>query len=82
MTQEIVLKDPTSLHEHPRNQEFFDDITGSKWDEFKTSIAQMGIMNPLIVTEGKCYASACRVSENDNLCTVIRSDSEIRVVNT
>ena len=51
MTQEIVLKNPTSLHEHPRNQEFFDDITGSKWDEFKTSIAQMGVMNPLIVTE-------------------------------
>ena len=24
MTQEIVLKNPTSLHEHPRNQEFFD----------------------------------------------------------
>lgn len=53
MTQEIVLKDPTSLHEHPRNQEFFDDIAGSKWDEFKTSIAQMGVMNPLIVTEDK-----------------------------
>ena len=23
MAQEIVLKDPASLHEHPRNQEFF-----------------------------------------------------------
>ena len=57
MTQEIVLKDPTSLHEHPRNQEFFDDITGSKWDEFKTSIAQMGVMNPLIVTEDNTVIS-------------------------
>lgn len=59
MTQEIVLKvlkDPTSLHEHPRNQEFFDDITGSKWDEFKTSIAQIGVMNPLIVTGDKHFA--------------------------
>ena len=56
MTQEIVLKNPTSLHEHPRNQEFFDDITGSKWDEFKTSIAQIGIMNPLIVTGDKRFA--------------------------
>ena len=57
MTQEIVLKNPTSLHEHPRNQEFFDDITGSKWDEFKTSIAQMGVMNPLIVTENNTVIS-------------------------
>ena len=56
MTQEIVLKNPTSLHEHPRNQEFFDDITGSKWEEFKTSIAQMGVMNPLIVTGDKRVA--------------------------
>ena len=57
MTQEIVLKNPTSLHEHPRNQEFFDDIVGSKWDEFKTSIAQMGVMNPLIVTEDNTVIS-------------------------
>ena len=57
MTQEIVLKDPTSLHEHPRNQEFFDDIVGSKWDEFKTSIAQMGVMTPLIVTENNTVIS-------------------------
>ena len=57
MTQEIVLKNPTSLHEHPRNQEFFDDITGSKWEEFKTSIAQMGVMNPLIVTEDNTVIS-------------------------
>ena len=57
MTQEIVLKDPTFLHEHPRNQEFFDDIVGSKWDEFKTSIAQMGVMNPLIVTENNTVIS-------------------------
>lgn len=56
MTQEIVLKNPTSLHEHPRNQEFFDDITGSKWDEFKTSIAQIGVMNPLNVTGDKRFA--------------------------
>lgn len=56
MAQEIVLKDPASLREHPRNQEFFDDITGSKWDEFKTSIAQIGVMNPLIVTGDKRFA--------------------------
>ena len=56
MTQEIVLKNPTALHEHPRNQEFFDDITGSKWDEFKASIAQIGIMNPLIVIGDKRFA--------------------------
>ena len=80
MTQEIVLKNPTSLHEHPRNQEFFDDITGSKWEEFKTSIAQMGVMNPLIVTGDRCFAYARRVFENDILRTIIRSDLEIHAV--
>ena len=34
---------------HPRNQEFFDDISGDDYERFKTSIKEDGVVTPLIV---------------------------------
>lgn len=42
--------DPLALHPHPRNTEFFDDIQGGKWEDFKASI-QSGIKNPLLIDQ-------------------------------
>ncbi|SHF75898.1 chromosome partitioning protein, ParB family [Caldanaerobius fijiensis DSM 17918] len=39
------------LKEHPRNSEFFDDITGKRWDEFLESIRTSGIIVPLVITQ-------------------------------
>jgi hypothetical protein len=45
------------LREHPRNKEFFDDIDGERWEEFKESIKTSGIIVPLIVTEDNIVIS-------------------------
>lgn len=37
------------LHVHPRNQEFFDDISGEDYEQFKTSIKEDGIISEIIV---------------------------------
>lgn len=38
------------LKVHPRNTEFFDDISGEEYERFKDSIQRKGILSPLIVT--------------------------------
>lgn len=39
------------LKPHPRNNEFFDDITGDSWNEFLKSIKSSGIIEPVVVTQ-------------------------------
>jgi|694.fasta_scaffold147652_2 ParB family chromosome partitioning protein len=39
-----------SLKVHPRNQEFFDDIEGDTYEQFKKSIQEDGIITPIIVS--------------------------------
>lgn len=39
------------LNEHPRNKEFFDDIIGDRWEDFKDSIVRMGVVEPIVVTQ-------------------------------
>jgi len=47
----IVYVNINELKPHPKNQELFDDITGEKWDRFKCSIYENGILSPLTITE-------------------------------
>lgn len=46
--QYIATKD---LKPHPRNTEFFDDITGDKWEDFKKSIVRRGVVEGVVVTQ-------------------------------
>lgn len=39
------------LNEHPRNKEFFDDIIGDRWEDFKDSIVRRGVVEPIVVTQ-------------------------------
>ncbi len=39
-----------SLKVHPRNIEFFDDIEGEMYEQFKQSIQQDGVLTPIIVS--------------------------------
>lgn len=36
---------------HPRNEEFFDDIEGNKWRDFKESIKRRGVVEAVVVTQ-------------------------------
>ena len=49
--------DPRILEPHPRNLDFFDDITGEKWDDFKDSIRKNGVLTPLLVTDKQVIIS-------------------------
>lgn len=39
------------LTQHPRNKEFFDDIHGDRWEDFKKSVVRRGIVEPIVVTQ-------------------------------
>lgn len=41
----------SKLKEHPRNKEFFDDITGDRWNDFKESVVRRGIVEPIVTTQ-------------------------------
>ena len=45
------------LKPHPRNTEFFDDMTGEKWNEFLESIKSRGVIEPIVVTPDKTVVS-------------------------
>lgn len=45
------------LKPHPRNSEFFDDMTGEKWTEFLESIRTSGVIEPIVITTDKIIVS-------------------------
>lgn len=45
------------LKPHPRNNEFFDDMTGDAWNAFKESISTSGIVEPIVVTQNMVIVS-------------------------
>ena len=45
------------LRPHPRNNEFFDDMSGEKWQEFLESIKTSGVIEPIVVTQDKVIVS-------------------------
>lgn len=68
---------------HPRNNEFFDDITGEKWEEFLESIKTSGVIEPVICTSEMVIVSghqrirACKALGIEKvLCEVRVFDSE------
>lgn len=61
------------LKPHPRNNEFFDDMTGDAWDAFKESISTSGIVEPIVVTQDMIIVSGHqRVRAAKELTGVIR----------
>ena len=68
-----------SLSPHPRNNDFFDDITGGKWDEFLESVKASGIIEPLVITQNKVVVSghqrlrACKELGIKNVYCIMRS---------
>lgn len=45
------------LKPHPRNNEFFDDMSGEKWQEFLDSIKARGVIEPIVITPDKVIVS-------------------------
>ena len=45
------------LKPHPRNNEFFDDMTNEKWNEFLESVKLRGVIEPIVITPDKIIVS-------------------------
>ena len=48
--KEIINVSTEVLKVHPRNTEFFDDISGTEYTQFKKSIEEDGILSPILVS--------------------------------
>lgn len=42
---------------HPKNDYFFDDMEGEKWNEFLESVKTSGVIEPIIITQDKVIVS-------------------------
>ena len=87
MEEFSVVRKVTELKPHPKNDWFFDDIEGEKWEEFLTSIQRNGVITPLIITPENVVVSgnqrlrACIASGIKEVkCFVMKFDSEDEVV--
>lgn len=71
--------DINELKPHPRNNEFFDDMSGEKWKEFLESIKTSGVIEPIVVTTDMVIVSghqrvrACKELGIDSIMCEIKS---------
>ena len=71
--QQIMMINVEELKPHPRNNEFFDDMSGEKWSEFLSSVKMRGIIEPIVITKDKMIVSghqrvrACKELGIDNI---------------
>lgn len=75
------------LKPHKRNSEFFDDMSGEKWQEFLESIKTSGVIEPIVITQDKVIVSghqrvrACKeLGINEILAEVRVYDDEDKVI--
>ena len=45
------------LKPHPRNNEFFDDMSGENWEAFLESVKSSGVIEPIVITGDKYIIS-------------------------
>ena len=76
------------LKPHPRNNEFFDDINGEKWDELLDSIrkrikdGKRGNIEPIIITQDKVIVSGHQRVRAFKELSIPTIESEIRIYNS
>lgn len=75
----------SELKPHPRNNEFFDDITGDKWEELLESIRKRikekkrGNIEPIIITQDKVIVSGHQRVRAFNELKIPSIEAEIRI---
>jgi len=83
---DFVVRKVEELKNHPKNDYFFDEIDGEKWEEFLTSVQRNGIYNPLVITPDNVVVSghqrlrACKATGIKEVkCLVIpfQNDDEV-----
>ena len=87
MADLVVIRKVDELKAHPRNDYFFDDIDGEKWEEFLTSVQRNGVYSPLVITPDNVVVSghqrlrACKASGIKEVkCFVVPFESEDEII--
>lgn len=68
----------SELKPHPKNDYFFDDMSGDKWDEFVESVRTSGVIEPIVITQDKVIVSghqrvrACKELEITSINAEVR----------
>lgn len=76
------------LKPHPRNNEFFDDINGEKWDELLDSIrkrikdGKRGNIEPIIITQDKIIVSGHQRVRAFKELSIPTIEAEIKIYNS
>lgn len=77
---QITKLSTSSLHIHPENTKFFDDIEGKQYERFKKSIQEDGVLTPLIIAPDMTIISghqrykACKDLNINLVPVIIRED--------
>lgn len=89
--KEIFIMQQININElkpHPRNNEFFDDIVGEKWDELLDSIrkrikdGKRGNIEPIIITQDKIIVSGHQRVRAFKELSIPTIEAEIRIYNS
>lgn len=78
--QQIMKVSTNVLNVHPRNREFFDDIEGEMYQQFKESIKEDGVLTPIIVAPDMTIVSghqryiACKELGIELIPAIIREE--------
>ena len=67
------------LKPHPRNNEFFDDMTNEKWNEFLESVKLRGVIEPIVITQDKVIVSGHQRVRAFKELGIPTIESEIRI---
>ena len=54
---ETIMINVNELSPHPRNREFFDDLSGEKWTSLLDSIRENGVKVPVLITQDNVIVS-------------------------
>lgn len=82
MSQQININE---LKPHSRNNEFFDDITGSNWEQFLDSMRERikngktGNVEPIVITQDKVIVSGHQRVRGLKELKIIKVDAEIKI---
>lgn len=76
--QEILVSE---LKPHPKNDYFFDDMSGDKWNEFVESVRTSGVIEPIVITQEKIIVSGHQRVRACKELGITSINAEVRIYN-
>ena len=76
--QEILVSE---LKPHPKNDYFFDDMSGDKWNEFVESVRTSGVIEPIVITQEKVIVSGHQRVRACKELGITSINAEVRIYN-